>query len=411
MGQARKNYSNRTAEWIEQALSALSDRALYRELNILDRKGGLFFRNQNQGQPSTALKDFSSNDYLGLAENSDVKKAASDAALAFGGSSSSSRLVTGSFKVHWQLEQNLSAWLGTESCLVFGSGYHVNTGVIPALVGRNDRIFADQLCHASIIDGAILSRAQLKRYSHNDLDQLENLLAKASAEGSLTGRVLIATESVFSMDGDSPDLARLVEIAEKYNALLLVDEAHAIGVFGRRGQGLLADINYNPESTLITATLSKALGSFGGLVCCSSKMSELLVNKARSFIYSTALPPASVAAADAALSLVRESVPGARLLSLSSYLRKSLKDNGWEVGVGESHIVPLIIGASDRALEASSFLRENGFLVTAMRAPTVPEHLARLRISLNLKLNEEDCDRFVSVLASSGLKPQEVDSR
>ncbi len=411
MGQARRSYSNKTAEWIEEALSALSDRGLYRELNILDRRGGLFFRNQAQGQPSTVLKDFSSNDYLGLAENFEVKQAASEAALALGGSSSSSRLVTGSFEVHRQLEQKLATWLGTEACLVFGSGYHVNSGVIPALVGRNDRVFADQLCHASIIDGAILSRAQLKRYSHNDLDQLESLLAKASVEVSFKGRVLIATESVFSMDGDSPDLARLVEIAEKYNAILLVDEAHAIGVFGKRGQGLLAEVNYNPESTLVTATLSKALGSFGGLVCCSSKMSELLVNKARSFIYSTALPPASVAAADAALGLVHESAPGVRLLSLASYLRKCLKDDGWEFGVGESHIVPLIIGASDRAVEVSSFLRENGFLVTAMRAPTVPEHLARLRISLNLKLSEEDCDQFVTVLSSSGFRPQVVGSR
>jgi len=394
MGETSRKICENPGRWIGETLESLRSKSLYRELISRERREGLFYT-EKEGE----MRDFSSNDYLALSEHQEVKHAASEAVLEQGSSSSASRLVTGTFESHTQLEKKIASWIGTESCLIFGSGYHVNTGVIPALVGRNDLILADRLCHASIIDGAVLSRAKLKRFAHNDLAELESLL-RMEREEREDIRILVATESVFSMDGDSPDLRALSELAERFSAWLLVDEAHALGVFGEKGRGLLGEVGFDPNTTLITGTFSKALGSFGGLVCCSREFSELLINRARSFIYSTALPPASVAAADCSLNIIQNNRLGDRLLENARYFRDSLKNEGLNTGIGDSHIVPVIVGESERALRLARKLREDGFLVSAMRAPTVPEGEARLRISLNLNIRRKDCDLLVSALVN-----------
>jgi 8-amino-7-oxononanoate synthase len=326
-----------------------------------------------QLEDGRSILNFSSNDYLNLAQDSHVKRRAQEAIERWGCGATASRLMSGTLALHEELEAALARLTGNEAALVFSSGFGMNVGVLFAIAGRDDAIFADRLSHASLIDGARLSGAALKRYAHNDTASLEHWLRTTSCRGHR----LIVCESVFSMDGDIAPLRELRRLATQYEAALLVDEAHAIGVWGRGGGlgcGLGRELSCESANAsgsladLTAGTLGKALGSLGGFVACSRQTREYLVNCARSFIYATALPPASVAAALGAIERI-EADPGMgeRLLELARGFHGALRAEGLELPEFGSQILPVQVGDNHRALELASALRERGLLVRAPR--------------------------------------------
>jgi len=323
--------------------------------------------------------DFSSNDYLGLSSHPALVAAAREALDRYGVGSGASRLMSGDLAIHHELEESVAVFKGTEAALVFNSGYQANTGIVPALFGRRDAVFADQLCHASQLDGALLSRARLLRFRHNAPEHLDRMLAKH--RGAFE-RVLVMTESVFSMDGDLAPLAALLAVCRRHRCLLMVDEAHATGVFGPQGRGCVEAERLAGQVDLVMGTFSKALGGFGAYLAASRTVIDYLVNTARSFIYSTALPPPVIAANLAALRLcLSGETRGEELLRRADAFRGALRGNGWTVG-GESQIVPVVVGESALAVSLSKSLAADGFLALPVRPPTVPEGSARLRFSL-----------------------------
>ena len=323
--------------------------------------------------------DFSSNDYLGLSAHPYIKNKAKKAIEDFGVGSSASRLLSGDLELFHNLQEDLAHFKSKKCALVFNSGYQLNVGVIPALCSKGDVIFSDKLNHASIIDGILLSGADFFRFKHNDPNHLKSLL---EAKRSNYKNALIITETVFSMDGDKPPLYDLVELKKDYNCNIMVDEAHATGVFGKKGAGVVEELGFSNEIDLIMGTFSKALGSFGGYAACSKEMVEYLINSCRSFIYTTALPPSIIAANIAAIELVKkEPYRREQLIDNANYFRKRLTSNGYDVK-GSSQIVPVIIGDSKEAQRISHKLRERGHWVLPIRPPTVPNQSARLRFSL-----------------------------
>jgi len=319
----------------------------------------------------------SSNNYLGLATHPAVEAAACEAIRRWGCGAGASRLIAGHLELHAMVEAALAAFKGTEAALLFPSGYQANVGAITALAGPGDHVFSDALNHASIIDGCRLSRARVHVFPHRDVEALEQLLA-ATPPG---GRRLVVTDAVFSMDGDRAPLADLVALAQRYRAYLVLDEAHAAGVLGPRGAGLADACGLSGEIAVQVGTLGKAFGSAGAYVAGSKALIELLVNRARSFIYTTALPPAAVAAAGAALEIVRtEPERRARVLAHAARLRTGFRALGLDTG-GDTHIVPVLLGDNARALAFSRALLERGVLVQAIRPPTVPAGTARLRVT------------------------------
>ncbi len=318
-----------------------------------------------------------SNNYLGLANHPAVREAASKAAVEYGAGAGASRLISGSMRLHRALEEQLAEFKGAEAALLFNSGYHANVGTISALVGNEDAVFSDELNHASIIDGCRLSGARIRIYRHNDVEHLATLLA-----GTAARRRLIVTESVFSMDGDTAPLATICEVAERYNAMVMVDEAHATGVVGPEGRGVVAAEALQRRVALQMGTLGKALGTFGAFVVGSRALIELLLNTARSFIYTTALPPPVVAAAAAALSIAcTEAERRQRLHDNAGYLQRAFEQLGLRVGAPRSHILPVLIGDSERAVRISERLLTAGVFVQGIRPPTVPAGTARLRVT------------------------------
>lgn len=343
--------------------------------------------------------DLASNDYLGLSFHPEVIQASKEATSHFGSSSSASRLVTGTLELHEALEQKCASWMGFDSALVAGSGYHVNVGVLSSLLNRNDFVFLDKLAHASLIDGAMLSRAKTKRFLHNDLLSLERLLKSASLKRKTSDKFLIVTESIFSMDGDAADLEGIYSLALKYNALVLVDEAHSIGVFGENGAGVLSSFSKFKDITICTATFSKALASYGGLVCCSQDLKDYFISKMRSFIFSTASPPSTLAGASAAIDVIQKSKNlGSNLLKLSAWFSKELQSFGFDTMNSSSQIVPLLVGENQKTLNLATNLREKNILVGAMRSPSVPVSKSRLRFSLNLKASRPELEEVLSSL-------------
>lgn len=330
--------------------------------------------------------NFSSNDYLDLARDPRVI-AASQAALArYGVGSTSSRVVTGTLPLHDQLEEALARHKGYPAALVFGSGYLANSGMLPALVGRKDIVFADRLIHASLIDGIRRSGATLRRFAHNDDAALEQLLQKPTS-----GRRLVVTESVFSMDGDLAPLPELAALAAAHDALFMVDEAHATGVFGPCGAGRVQAEGIAAQTPLCMGTLSKALGGYGGYVACSDLFRQHFVQSARSFIYSTAPPPAILGAALGALDVLSEEPErGAQLLARAADFRAVLRDAGFDLLQSESQIIPILVGDNERALLFSETLRAEGIVAVAIRPPTVPPGKARIRLSLTWAHRPED---------------------
>jgi 8-amino-7-oxononanoate synthase len=332
--------------------------------------------------------NFSSNDYLSLSHDNRVKEAAAKAALKYGSSASSARLVTGDLEVHAELEDEIANYLGLESALVFGSGFLTNIGVLTALADRNDVIFSDKLNHASLIDGASQSRAKVCRYKHNDSKDLLRLIE----DNPTTGQKLIVTESIFSMDGDKAPLKELSEIAITNDAVLIIDEAHALGVYG---PGLFRKVETLPEKLVIMGTFSKSLASYGGFAACSKTIRSYLINKARSFIFSTALPPSCCAAALEALKIIKSNPKlGEELLAKAKFLYNSLSGVSELMLPFESQIIPIIVNDDQKSLEFTNRLFERNIICSAIRPPTVPENTARLRLSVNLGHTEEDLKKI-----------------
>ncbi|MBX6325803.1 MAG: 8-amino-7-oxononanoate synthase [Chthoniobacterales bacterium] len=333
------------------------------------------------------LVNFSSNDYLGLANDARLRDAAKAAIDNLGIGAGASRLISGTQSPHLCLERALARWKGTEAAICFSSGYAAALGTIPALVTKGDVIVLDKLCHASLIDGARLSGAILRVFPHNNLSKLESHLRWARREHPGT-RVLIITESVFSMDGDRAPLRELVGLKKRYGALLMLDEAHAVGVIGPNGRGLAAAENVDAEVDVQMGTLSKALGASGGYICGSRTLIEWLVNRARSFIFSTAPPAAIVAAALAAVDFLSSPEGEKRRLLLWEKI-KLMRDLPGTSRAAQSAIFPLTVGDEQAALELASALQSEGFFVPAIRYPTVARGAARLRITVSATHSDE----------------------
>ena len=337
--------------------------------------------------------NLSGNDYLGLAADPDLVAGffqgldRQDILACHGPGSTGSRLMTGTWPVHDQLEERLARMYGREAALVFGSGYHANLGLLPALAGRDDLILADKLCHASLIDGMRLSRARVIRYPHLDLDRLQSILA-AGRDGYR--HVFVVSESIFSMDGDIADLGRLVELKERYRAILYLDEAHAVGIRGARGLGCAEEQGVLDRIDFLVGTFGKGWGGQGAFCLLSGVARDFLVNTARSFLFSTALPPVALSWLLMVADLIPELGPRrARLDELAARLRRELGALGLETR-GASQIVPVLVGDSDRCVQVAAALREAGFWVTAIRPPTVPRGTARLRLSLTAAMGWDD---------------------
>ncbi len=357
---------------IQQRLEELRGRGLYRRMRLVSGPQG----------PRVLLDGkrvllMCSNNYLGLADHRRVREAAARAAMRYGVGAGASRLVSGNMTLHQRLEKRLAEFKGTESCVLFGSGYLANAGVISTLAGEGDVVFSDELNHASIIDGCRLARAETFVYDHLDVDHLEYGLAEAGGRGSL-----IVTDGLFSMDGDVAPLGQIVELAKRYDARVMVDEAHATGALGPGGRGSVAAAGLTGEVDVIVGTLGKALGGYGAYVCCSGAMARYLTNSARTLIFSTGPPPPSVAGALAALEVLEEQPRRVqRLADNSRILRAALLDQGFRIGDGDTQIAPLVIGDSHLTMELCERALERGVFAQAIRPPTVPAGGSRLRLA------------------------------
>jgi 8-amino-7-oxononanoate synthase len=378
-----------TLDWIDGELDALAAKGLRRAIEPLDSPQGPVVEVGGR-----RLVNLCSNDYLGLAADPRLRRAAADAALEDGAGAGASRLVAGDLPIHRRLEARLAAWKGAEAALLFNSGYHANAGVPPALVGRDDAIFSDVLNHASIVDGCLLSRAEHVRYRHVDVDELADLLARSTAR-----RKLVVTDSVFSMDGDAAPLRELASVCDRHGAMLYVDEAHAAGVLGPTGAGLAEALGVTERIDVHMGTLGKALGAFGAYVAGSRALSDLLVSRARTFVFTTALPPAACAAALTALDVVvAEPERRARVLALTERAKAGLGRLGFDVARVVAPILPVVLGSEERALAASRALRARGLFVRAIRPPTVPRGTSRLRVALSAAHEEAHVDLLLGAL-------------
>lgn len=376
-------------DFVTRALHRRNEKHQFRELTTVEPTlNGVHINKEGQ-----KIINFCSNDYLGLAQHPEVIARSAEFAEKYGAGATASRLVTGNYSIHEKLEKKLAETFDTEASLLFNTGFQANTSVLATVADRNSLILADKNVHNSLLQGAILSRAELIRFHHNDHDHLENLLQKASRKSY--NRIWIITETVFSMDGDRNDLDALISLSERYGAFLFSDDAHAVGVLGENGMGL----NYGMQGIHISlGTFGKAFGSFGAFVGTSNPMKDYLINFCPGFIYTTALPPAVVGAIDAALELIptmdeeRSSIQKNII-----YLKNELREIGFETGDSNSQIIPVIIGDEKETLELSKQLEKEGIWAAAIRPPTVKKGSSRIRITLTAKHQKEDLNQLLSV--------------
>ncbi len=374
------------SDLFDEQLQALSARSLHRKLREIGSAQGPEIHLTGR-----RLINFSSNDYLGLAADSRLREAAIAAIKEYGVGAGASRLISGTQSPHVRLEEALARWKGTEAALCFSSGYAAAIGTLPALVSKHDVVILDKLCHASLVDGAKLSGAIIRVFPHNHLGKLESHLDWARRERP-EARAVIVTESVFSMDGDRPPLREIMELKKRFGALLLLDEAHAIGVVGPNGRGLAAELRLDGDVDVQMGTLSKALGVSGGYICGSRSLVDWLINRARSFVYSTAPPPALTAAALAAVEFLASNEGEARRRLLWEHieeLHKNLPKRKAIFANSESAIIPWMVGAEQAAMDLSRSLQNDGFFVPAIRYPTVAKGSARLRITVTAAHQED----------------------
>ncbi len=380
--------------FIQDTLSDLQERGLKRTLRLLEGP-----QDRSIIINGKKVLNFCSNNYLGLANDPRLKQAAIERIHQEGLGSGASRLVCGHMTAHQRLEEKLAQFKGTERALTFSTGYMANVGIITSLFGRGDIIFSDRLNHASIIDGILLSQAEMKRYPHKDMIALEEML-KASPGYK---KKVIITDTVFSMDGDIAPLDHIVELAKKYDCLVMVDEAHALGVLGKNGKGAVEHFDLAKEIDIQMGTLSKAVGSFGAYVCGSQALIEFLINKARSFIYTTGLPPSIAAASLKGIEIIeQEPERRKKLWDNTNHLKQGLNELGLDTLASQTPIIPLGVGDANLALEFSEKLFERGIFVSAIRPPTVPHHTARLRITVMANHLKSDLDYLLEQLSKIG---------
>ncbi len=377
--------------WIGAELDKQRAAHLQRTIRISPEIGGTFTA------VGRTWLNFASNDYLDFARHPRLKDAAARALEQYGTGATASRLMVGTLPVHDELEQCIARHKGYAAAVLYGSGYMTNAGVIPALLGRNDHAIADRLIHASVIDAIRLSGATLHRFAHNDPDSLDQCLRTIGK-----GRRLILTESVFSMDGDLAPLVDIGRLANEYDAMLMVDEAHAGGVFGPRGAGCVPALDLAGHVNVCMGTLSKALGGYGGYAACSQPMRAWLINRSRALIYTTAPPPSVAAAALEAFAILDEEPElGKTLLDRTHGFRTRLQAAGLDTLHSASQIIPILVGDNARAMRLAARLRDDGILVGAVRPPTVPAGTARLRLALTLAHSETDIERTYNTLLAA----------
>ena len=362
----------------------------YRVRKIKDSGNSHIFVYKNK-----KLLSFASNDYLSLSNDKRIINSAKRSLDNHGYSTSSSALISGYTKSHFKLEEEISSFLGQEKTLLFSTGYQANLGVIKSLASRGDYIISDKLNHASLIDGSIISRANFKRYEHNDYKKLEELLKKNKINNKL-----IISDSLFSMDGDIPNLKKIANIVKEFKSPLLIDEAHSIGVFGKEGRGIVHKNSLNKrEDILITGTFGKAVGTFGAFFSGSKEYVEFVMQKARSYIYSTSLPVNAVEATRKSIKIiVKENWRREKLFSLINYYKKNIGNSGFKSIKSSSQIQAILIGDNKDAIYVSEELLKNGIYIPAIRPPTVEEGKSRLRVSLTVNHEESDIDYLINIL-------------
>jgi 8-amino-7-oxononanoate synthase len=376
---------------IASGLAEIDARNLRRTRRVLDSPQGAHVR-----IGARVVANFSSNDYLGLANDPRLRAAAHAAIDSHGVGAGASPLVSGHMRVHAEAEERFAAFAGFPRALLFGSGYAANLGILAALGGREAEVFSDALNHACIVDGARLARGKVTVYPHADAAALDELL-----EASAAPRKIVATDAVFSMDGDLAPLARLAELCERHEAWLVVDDAHGIGVLGARGRGTLDRLGVRSPRIVYMATLGKALGGYGAFVAGEASLVEWLMQRARTYVYSTGLPPLTAAVACAALDLAADGALAARLQARVSQFRAACSAHGVRIGDSITAIQPLVVGGDTQALEASARAHAAGYLVPAIRPPTVPEGTSRLRISITAAHETADVEGLARVLGAA----------
>jgi len=381
-------------DWIDQELQKLIDADLLRQR--VSRSGKLGPKVVIDGKRYIS---FASNDYLGIAADRSLDEIIAKTVLRGGWGSGASPLIVGRSAMHAELERRLATFIGSETSLLFPSGFAANAGTIPTLVSKDDVVFSDAKNHASIIDGCRLSGAKIVVYPHLDTNALDKLM---QLHAPVANKRLIVTDSMFSMDGDTAPISRLAEIAQEHDAMLMVDEAHALGVVGPHGRGVAADLDLVDSIDVIVGTLSKSFGSHGGFVAGSKKLIDYLANRARSYVFSTASPVTASAVALAALGIIRdEPIRREHLLRTADNLRNELQSRGWDTGQSQYQIIPIVLGEARRAIELSSQLREKGFWVPCIRPPTVPPGESCLRISLCSGHTKEMVGSLIEALGQS----------
>ncbi|MDD3654953.1 MAG: 8-amino-7-oxononanoate synthase [Desulfotomaculaceae bacterium] len=383
-------------KFVVEEIKELLRKGAYRKMRRLDRPQAS--RTVIGGKECVLL---SSNNYLGLTEHPEVKEAAKLAVDSWGTGSGGSRLITGNYALHEDMEQAIACFKRTEGAITFGSGYTANFGVIQALVNRGDVVLSDELNHSSIVDGCRLSRAEVKIYRHKDMEHLEKILGQTKEYR----RRLIVTDGVFSMDGDLAPLPDIVKLAGQYDAFVMVDDAHGTGVLGRSGAGTAEHFGLEDKVQVQMGTLSKALGSAGAFVAGTRELIEYLRNKTRSFIYSTAPAPAAIGAALAALRLVeRQPEIREQLWKNARYLRTGLKNLGYQVPYEDSPIIPVLIGHAAKTMQLAQALLEAGVFAPGIRPPTVPEGTCRIRATVMAIHSRDDLDQALSAFDRAGRK-------
>jgi len=378
----------RDEEFLKTFLTRLQEKKLARTLKSVTGAQG-----SHAVVDGKKVINFCSNNYLGLADDPRLIDAARKSLKAEGLGAGASRLICGNMASHRQLESKIAAFKNTERCLVFSSGYMANVGILSALCDRGDVILSDKLNHASIVDGILLSRSEFKRYAHKDMSSLEELLK----ESQNYKKRLIVTDSVFSMDGDVAPLKEIVRLAKKYQAMVMVDEAHSFGVLGAHGRGLVEELGVEEDIDIQMGTLSKAAGSFGAYCCGSKALIDFLINKARSFIYTTAMPPSVAAASSKAIEIIeQEPERRKKLLKNAMLMRKGLQALGFHTMDSVTPIIPVLLKDASTALFFSQKLFDQGILAQAIRPPTVPEHTARLRVTVMATHSKEDIKKALN---------------